>query len=277
MPHHFDPGYAASPFAELVAAYPGTEVYPVKDFRVEWGPIFHRGRLDGSARVLVIGQDPAAQEAIIRRILVGVAGQRVQGLLARVGITRSYVMVNTFVYSMYGQRSGHQHRDDTTMAAYRDEWLDALLLGSKVQAVVTFGTLARSAYRAWGKAHAARAEELHHTALLHPTYPDAVAGDDAEELRGATRRLLANWNEGLPELRAAITPDDPSAPDPPQPYGRAWAEGDLAPIPEEDLPAGIPAWMRELDPWAQRTGPDAATKRATITVTIPDAYRGWDA
>jgi hypothetical protein len=31
-------------------------------FRLEWGPIYYRGRLDGSARVLVIGQDPAADE-----------------------------------------------------------------------------------------------------------------------------------------------------------------------------------------------------------------------
>ncbi len=31
-------------------------------FRVEWGPIFLRGRLDGPARVLVIGRDPAQHE-----------------------------------------------------------------------------------------------------------------------------------------------------------------------------------------------------------------------
>ena len=85
----FCPGYP-SPFDALVANYPGEDVYPSADFRVEWGPIFHRGRLDGSARVLVLGQDPATHESISRRILVGEAGQRVQGLLAKLGIRRSY-------------------------------------------------------------------------------------------------------------------------------------------------------------------------------------------
>jgi hypothetical protein len=48
-------------------------------FRMNWGPIHYRGRLDGSARVIIIGQDPAADENVARRILVGSAGQRVQG------------------------------------------------------------------------------------------------------------------------------------------------------------------------------------------------------
>jgi uracil-DNA glycosylase len=63
MGRPFDPGYFAEPFTALASEYPGDEVYPSSQFRVEWGPIFHRGRLDGSARVLVIGQDPAQHES----------------------------------------------------------------------------------------------------------------------------------------------------------------------------------------------------------------------
>src|SRR5688500_7836888 len=124
----FDPGYAAEPFRTLVEAAPGAETYPPDAFRLEWGPIFHRGRLDGTARVLVLGQDPATHETITRRILVGEAGQRVQGLLARVGITTSYVMVNTFLYSVYGQGGGIRHATDPQIAEHRHRWLDALLL-----------------------------------------------------------------------------------------------------------------------------------------------------
>ena len=62
MAHEFCPGYPP-PYDALVASYPGTDVYPAADFRVEWGPIFHRGRLDGSAVLLVVGQDPAAHES----------------------------------------------------------------------------------------------------------------------------------------------------------------------------------------------------------------------
>jgi uracil-DNA glycosylase len=65
----FDPGYVQEPFRSLCEDYPGAETYPADDFRVEWGPVFHRGRLDGSARVVVVGQDPAQHEVIARRIL----------------------------------------------------------------------------------------------------------------------------------------------------------------------------------------------------------------
>ena len=70
MSHSFDLGYFVEPFLTLSQNYPEADVYPLDQFRVEWGPIFHRGRLDGSARVLIIGQDPAQHEAVVRRILV---------------------------------------------------------------------------------------------------------------------------------------------------------------------------------------------------------------
>ena len=63
----FDRGYYKQPFVKLVSEYPAADDYPTADFRVEWGPIFHRGRLDGSARILIIGQDPAPPETVARR------------------------------------------------------------------------------------------------------------------------------------------------------------------------------------------------------------------
>src|SRR5260221_10104723 len=87
--HDFDPGYGWEPFRSLCDDYPGTDVYPNSDFRTEWGPLFHRGRLDGTARGLVIGQDPAAHEAFVRRILVGEAGQPTAGVIAQPGAPAS--------------------------------------------------------------------------------------------------------------------------------------------------------------------------------------------
>src|SRR5204862_1581589 len=111
MPHPFDPGYFEAPFRGLVQTYPDADVYPADQFRVEWGPIFHRGRLDGSARVLVIGQDPAQHETVVRRILVGEAGRRIQGFLAKFGIMHSYVFINTFLYSVFGSVKTKTRRD----------------------------------------------------------------------------------------------------------------------------------------------------------------------
>jgi uracil-DNA glycosylase len=267
----FCPGYPA-PFDTLVARYPGEDVYPTADFRVEWGPIFHRGRLDGSARVLVLGQDPATHESISRRILVGEAGQRVQGLLAKLGIRRSYAMINTFLYSVYGQGGGNRHDDDEAIAAYRNAWLDALLIDSAVTAVISLGQLADQAYQQWAAGRPDAATQLHHAALRHPTYPESASRAGQKTLAETTAILLADWNAHLEGLRAHIVPDEP---EPDTAYGTSWRDGDLVRIPQADLPPGSPDWWFDLAAWASRTGPDVQTKRATITVVVPKAARLW--
>src|SRR5438045_2379165 len=143
--HAFCPGYAKAPYKKLVQSYPGDDVYPTSSFRTEWGPIFHRGRLDGTARVLVIGQDPGQHESFVRRILVGAAGQRLQGFLAKLGIDSSYVMMNTFLYSAYGQHGAVHHAGDAQIAAYRGLWLAALFSESTIEAVISLGSLADEA------------------------------------------------------------------------------------------------------------------------------------
>src|SRR4030095_8257965 len=97
------PACQRRPYRQRVTDCPDETVCPADSFRVEWGPIFHRGRLDGTARLLIVGQDPATHETITRRILVGEAGQRIQGFLTKLGVSRSYVFVNTFLYSVFGQ------------------------------------------------------------------------------------------------------------------------------------------------------------------------------
>lgn len=38
----FCPGYVSEPFRTLASDFPDGDVYPASDFRIEWGPIFHR-------------------------------------------------------------------------------------------------------------------------------------------------------------------------------------------------------------------------------------------
>jgi hypothetical protein len=78
MSQPFDPGPVCEPFATLARNYPGADTYDPHRFRVEWGPIFHPGRLDGSARILVLGQDPGQHESIAHRCLVGEAALAAQ-------------------------------------------------------------------------------------------------------------------------------------------------------------------------------------------------------
>jgi uracil-DNA glycosylase len=256
----FDAGYGAEPFRGLVERYPGAVAYPPSDFRLEWGPVFHRGRLDGSARVLVIGQDPAQHETIARRILVGEAGHRLQGFLAKLGVDGSYVMVNAFLYCLLG-KTGNKHRKNKRIAAYRNRWLDALFAPKRIEAVVALGSLAESAWETWKDTPAGEKAKAEFVRITHPTQPESSGANHA----AAIAAMLENWNAGLQKLHPLNNPDRQR---PLRLYGEAFGPGDKKPIPSFDLPAGTPAWMGANDGWSKRTGV-GLTKRRTITVTVP--------
>jgi len=267
MPATFDPGYDRQPFQDLVDQAPDSATYPFASFRFEWGPVFHRGRLDGSARVLGIGQDPAQHETIARRILIGTAGHRVQGFLSKLGFDRSYVLVNTFLYSVYGQQGGNQHINDPGLTAYRNRWLAAIVGTGTIEAVVSFGGLADAA---WNKFVAGpgggAAGNIPYQHVPHPTSADGHGGT-AAEIAAAKKALLVKWNAAVQALRLLIQHPDHNAPW--VPYGEDFAPADLMPIPRFDLPAGMPGWMCGNDGWANRVGATPGDKRKTITVQVP--------
>jgi hypothetical protein len=233
------------------------------------------GRLDNSALVLVLGQDPGQHECIARRILVGEAGQRVQGFLHKLGIERSYVMVNAFLYSVFGQSGGERHADSQPIIDYRHRWLDALLgEDGRVQAVVAFGHLAHDAFDRWAEANPALAGGLPVERLTHPTMPEASSHGDAERRREATRRLLEQWNGALERLDAGLSERDDEREL--ILYGEDLLPEDRTAIPERDLPAGSPPWMRSLRQWATRKGRSVEEKRACIEVVVPRDERPWE-
>ena len=267
MNHAFDPGPVGEPYASLIGSYPGADVYPPDSFRVEWGPIFHRGRLDGSARLLIIGQDPAQSEAVVRRILVGEAGHRTQGLMAKLGFDRSYVLVNTFLYSVYGQTGGEQHKDDAGIVAYRNNWLQAIFGANQIEAVLALGSLADDAWQKFKKTDGGKSYSPGYQHVTHPTEPESSSGGDPAKLQAAIAAMLANWNQALEALHPLI--QHPDTPGPLVPYGDAFGPGDRIEIPDYDMPAGLPDWMRSPTAWAQRNGTTPAQKRANITITVP--------
>src|ERR671934_621059 len=263
MPTPFDPGYVEAPFDSLATTYPGPTVYKRSDFRSEWGPVFHRGRLDGTARVLVVGQDPAQHETIARRILVGEAGHRLQGFLFKLGIDRSYVMVNTFLYSVFGSAS--KTAELTRIAPYRHKWLDAIFAHEPIEAVVALGGLADKAWQKWAATPAGQAVSPAYKHITHPTAPESAAGRKQGDHAQLIAKMLANWNEGLQALAPAI-----AHPDKKRKlvlYGDTFADGEKKPIPMDDLPAGSPAWMATNDGRADRDGP--GRRKTIITVTAP--------
>ncbi len=214
-------------------------------FRMAWGPIFYRGRLDGTAKVIVIGQDPAADEDVARRILVGSAGQRVQGFLKKLGLVRSYVMMNTFLYGLKGQidAQARQISESPSIKTWRNTLLDRLA-APPVQAVLAFGAGAHQVVDLWPTG-----STYFVARLTHPS-----ARDDAT--------LLQNWNQWLPQLRQRVTPDPDGTPSD-EPYGTRFKKSDLAPIPPRDLSFGVPKWLGNGDTAWRVKGRDWITWKPT--------------
>jgi hypothetical protein len=80
--------------------------------------------------------------------------------------------------------------------------------------------------------------------------------------------MLKNWNDALQALHPLAHPD---ATRPLKLYGTKLTTADKLPIPPDDLPAGLPDWMRLDDGWADRPG-TGKKKRATITVVVPSGF-----
>lgn len=267
MPTPFCPGYAAEPYASLVRDYPGDPTYPTPAFRTEWGPVFHRGRLDGTARLLAIGQDPAQHEVVTRRILVGAAGKRVQGFMAKLGLTTSYVVINTFLYSVYGQSGGAAHINDAAITAYRNRWFKAILDTNPIEGVVAFGGLAEEAWTAWLSSPDALGRPAQpFQRVPHPTSPISGSKGNKAKLATLTAQMLAAWNAAIAALTPSVIHRDVALG---APYGTSFTPGELPDIPMADLPAGTPSWMATEDAWASREGETALIKRRTIQIVVP--------
>jgi hypothetical protein len=208
----------------------------------------------------VIGQDPAQHEAFSRRILIGEAGHRLQGFLFKLGLDRSYVLINTFVYSVLGH-GGQHHQDDAGIVGYRAGWLKAIFDTAPIEAVIALGTMADHAWKTWAATPDGQAVSPGYIHITHPTQPESASASGHGNHAQLITAMLHNWNQGLDAIHPHI-----SHPDTVRPlthYGDAFAPGDKVPIPQADLPAGLPAWVAEDDGWAKRTG------RPVITVTVP--------
>lgn len=247
-------------FRTLCRNYPDDTVYKGSDgFRSLWGPIFYRGRANGSARLLVIGQDPAQTEAVTRRILSGQAGRRVQGFVEKLGYSKSYLMINAFAYGIYNQTMALPHLNDPAIQAYRHQWLEAAFAKGKIEAVVTFGTPAFNAWTAFKATVAGQAVSVFHHRALHPT-ADKPGGP-------ITRKdLLDNWNVALQALHAKIL--KPDVVKPLVLYGNDFVPADLPEIPSRDFPMGLQSWMRTKDFWATMAA-TPGNERANISIEVP--------
>ena len=199
--------------------------HPSGRFRTEFGPVYYRGRLTSGVKLLIVGQDPSTDEILAQRNLVGSAGQRVQRLLNKIGITKSYVMFNTFLYGIKGQMDAVMNAValEPNILNYRNSLFDKTAAASALQAIISFGNGADLAVTNWP----GRPAGIPSFQLTHPSAPDNI--------------VLPNWNSHLNALHAAVTPDSAALVDT-TPYGATFGVNDSADIPREDLSFGLADW-----------------------------------
>jgi hypothetical protein len=259
-PWEHDPGPPSNrSWARLFAETPnyrglGLAVLGREKFRWHFGPMHYRGRLgDDDIKVVVIGQEGAQDESLACRSFVGGTGGRMQHFLQHLGITRSYLFLNTFLYPIFGQYSGDDIRrlaqhPESPIAQQRNRILDYVLARNDLQLVIAVGTAAKETAASWLAHHGGSGSpsQLHKAdgsvlgpnvrllGVLHPG--GASKGGSVSSIVADFRRAagqVARWRSD----DAGWLPTDPD--------GVASAasayEYRSAPIPFRDLPFGV-AW-----------------------------------
>jgi uracil-DNA glycosylase len=219
IPQH-DPG-PNSAWEQLFQSAPLSYYISQNKFHTHFGPVFYRGRLDGSARVLVIGQDPATDETLAGRAFVGQAGQIAQNYLTRLGLTRSYLMFNSFLFGVQSAALTPAIATDATIMEFRNKLFDQAKSTNTFTAILAFGQYAQLSASHWPGAVG-----IPIIPLSHPTAQSGVA---------------SNWNSHFAAAHAVIAADSDGHVDA-TPYSTTVTPMPATDIPRRDLPFGIPSW-----------------------------------
>ena len=212
-PWEFDGGPPKNrSWARLFAGTPnyraiGVAMSGEEEYRWHFGPMFYRGRLqDDSVRVLIIGQEGAQDESLSHRSFTGGTGARMQHVLNHLGVTRSYLFLNTFVYPIFGQYNGWlpglAQDPRSPIARHRSELLDYVLARNDLRLVIAVGVAAKQSVATWIQAHGGSADpdklqqadsdrlgaQVKTIGVLHPG--GASKGAAASKIKGDFKRAI---------------------------------------------------------------------------------------
>jgi uracil-DNA glycosylase len=217
-------------------------------FRWHHGPMFFRGRLDGSAKVVVVGQEGAQDESLSHRSFTGGTGARMQHLLRHLGVDRSYLFLNSFVYPIFGQytddlRPLAQDRR-SPIVIHRHQILDKAILEGDVRLVIAVGRAAKESMATWIGAHggSANPERLEQASMgslpsrvrvVGVVHPGGAAGGSTSTIRADFQRAC-DLVRGWVDADAGWLPADPGV----DRNLAAAFQYRSAPIPYRDFPFG---------------------------------------
>jgi uracil-DNA glycosylase len=226
------------------------------EFRWHFGPMFYRGRLtDGAVRVLVIGQEGAQDESLGHRSFVGGSGARMQHFLRHLGITRSYLFLNTFVYPIFGQYDGADllwlaQNPASPIVKHRHAILDYLVERNDLRLIVAVGKAAKESVHTWVRSRGGACPSGTHDvsgcaagAIGLRTRIVGVVHPGAGGKGGSTAAIIANFKLALRKIQQWDAADPSWLPaDPDGERGSADSfRYRSAPIAFRDLPYGA-AW-----------------------------------
>jgi uracil-DNA glycosylase len=259
-PWEYDPGPPRNRrWLRLFAATPnyrqlGKELAGRELFRWHFGPMFYRGRLaDNAVKVLVIGQEGAQDESLSHRAFTGGTGTRMQHFLQHLGIPRSYLFLNTFVYTIFGQYGDPvrwlAQNPDSPIVQHRHQILDYVLERNDVHLIVAVGKAAKETVVTWvesrGGTCPAGAGDVSQCAGSHLDPRTRITGvrhPGGAGKGGSTQAIKADFQRAVDQVKAWIDahpgwlpPDEDGVPGFGQPY-----QYRSAPIPFRDFPYGFP-------------------------------------
>lgn len=253
-PWEHDPGpTTASGWAALFADTPnyrglGRAVLGREAFRWHHGPMFFRGRLDGSAKVVLVGQEGAQDESLSHRSFTGGTGARMQHFLHHIGLDRSYLFLNSFVYPIFGQYSDMLRRIAQDLRSpitqHRNRILDKAVVDGDARLVVAVGRAAKESIATWVRAHGGNADpnQLHDATLgslpsrvrlVGVVHPGSASG-------GSTGAIRADFQRACNVVRDEVDADPgwlPADPGVPRNLDAAYQYRSAA-IPHRDFPFG---------------------------------------
>jgi uracil-DNA glycosylase len=253
-PWEHDPGpTAGSGWAALFAEAPnyrglGQAVLGREAFRWHHGPMFFRGRLDGSARVVLVGQEGAQDESLSHRSFTGGTGARMQHLLRHLGLDRSYLFLNSFVYPIFGQYTERlrplAQDPDSPIVTHRHRILDKAVLDGDTRLVVAVGNAAKESVATWIHAHGGSADPDHLEGAALGSLPGRlrVVGvvHPGSATGGSTSAIKADFQRACDRVKGWLAADPgwlPADPGVPRNLETAY-QYKSAPIPYRDFPFG---------------------------------------
>jgi uracil-DNA glycosylase len=210
--------------------------------------MFFRGRLDGSAKVVLVGQEGAQDESLSHRSFTGGTGARMQHYLRHIGLDRSYLFLNSFVYPIFGQYSDAlrplAQNSSSPITQHRNRILDKAVVDGDGRLVVAVGRAAKESIATWVRAHGGNADpdRLHDATLgslpnrvrlVGVLHPGSASG-------GSTSTIKTNFQRACNLIRGWLDADPgwlPADPGVPRNLDAAYQYRSAA-IPYRDFPFG---------------------------------------